>query len=310
MSSIEDYTARSAHPNEEKKCAPSKRYKDGSCFSDMSLKKIVESYNKRNNSKRIDINLPRAKLIDELENRLADKCSEQTCWLRLDFVKAIEDEDIEENTFRPKGPNKKYEWLSTTHINDVLEQYQKVHNDFVFLGAVPNDFEDLPVLGISNLRFEELEKNGKHKIGMVINLDNHNQGGSHWVALYADLKQNQIYFFDSIGKPPTKRVKKFINRIAKYLYKKKFNSDISIKDTLREFKNNNKNTKINKMIGSGFDCRYNHIQHQKANSECGVYSINFIIRLAGGESFDNVINNVTRDEEMNGKRKEYFRNVN
>lgn len=303
-------TREQHHITEHKKCAPSKSFKDGSCFSDISLKKIVKSYNKRNNLKKIDINLPRNKLINELENKLADKCSEQTCWLRLDFVKAIEDEEIKKNTFRPKGPDRKYEWLSTTHITDVLEQYQKLHNDFIFLGTVPNDFEDLPVLGISNINFEELEKNGKHKIGMVINLDNHNQSGSHWVALYANLKQNQIYFFDSIGKPPNKRIKKFINRIAKYLYKNKFNSNISIKDALKEFKGNNKNTKINKMIGSGFDCRYNHIQHQRANSECGVYSINFIIRLVGGESFDSVINNVTLDEEMNNNRKEYFRNVN
>jgi hypothetical protein len=67
---------------------------------------------------------------------------------------------------------------------------------------------------------------------------------------------------------------------------------------------------INNLIGGGFDIRYNHIQHQFNNSECGVYSINFIIRLVGGESFDSVINNITKDEEMNANRKIYFRNVN
>jgi hypothetical protein len=231
-----NFTAKPPHPEEEKKCAPGKKYKDGSCFTDNSLKKIVNSYNQRNNSKKININLPREKLIDELESRLEDKCSEQTCWLRLDFVKAIEDEDILDNTFRPKGPNKKYEWLSTTHINDVLGQYQNVHKDFIFLGAVPYDFEDLPVLGISNIKFQELQQNNKHKIGMVINLDNHNQSGSHWVALYADLNKNQIYFFDSLGKPPGNRIKKFINRIAKYLYKKNFGSKLNINDAIKEFK--------------------------------------------------------------------------
>ena len=28
-------------------------------------------------------------------------------------------------TFRPKGPEGKFEWLSTTHINKVMEQYEK-----------------------------------------------------------------------------------------------------------------------------------------------------------------------------------------
>ena len=34
----------------------------------------------------------------------------------------------------------------------------------------------------------------KKKIGIVFNLDKHNQPGSHWVALYTDLKANQVYF--------------------------------------------------------------------------------------------------------------------
>ena len=50
------------------------------------------------------------------------------------------------------------------------------------------------MLGISNINFHDLEKSGKNKIGMVINLDEHWKEGSHWVALYTDLKNNQIYF--------------------------------------------------------------------------------------------------------------------
>jgi DNA polymerase/3'-5' exonuclease PolX len=40
-----------------------------------------------------------------------------------------------------------------------------------------------------------------------------------------------------------------------------------------------------------YDVRYNKIQHQFKNSECGVYSMNFIIRLLGGETFDEIVNN-------------------
>jgi hypothetical protein len=305
----------------DEKCAPSKKFTNGSCFSVETLKKIAQNYNNKNKNK-IDINLSKEELVKELESKLSDKCSDQTCWLRLDVVKELESEDILNNTFRPKGPNKKYEWLSTTHINEVIDQYQKIHPDFLFLGAVPSDFEDLPVLGISNLKFDELEKEGKTKIGMVINLDEHWKEGSHWVALYTDLGKNQVYFFDSLGKKPIKRIRKFINRITKYLYKKKYNKSLPINDVIEKIKNMKglkedklkekvkKHPDLENLLGGGFDIRFNHIQHQFDNSECGVYSINFIIRLVSGESFDSIINNVTNDEEMNAKRKEYFRNVN
>lgn len=305
----------------DQKCAPSKKYYDGSCYTLESLRKIVASYNNRSINK-IDINQSKENLVKELEERLADKCSDQTCWLRLDFVKELDNEEIEKNTFRPKGPSQKYEWLSTTHINDVIRQYQEKHKEFLFLGAVPYDFEDLPVLGISNIDFGELEKYGKTKLGLVINLDEHNKTGSHWVGLYTDLSKNKIYFFDSVGKKPRKRIRKFINKITKYLYAKKYNSQLPINDIVDKVKRIkalpdekinkiiNQNEHIKNLIGGGFDIRYNHIQHQFNNSECGVYSINFITRLVEGESFDSVINNIIRDEEMNEFRKIYFRNVN
>ena len=35
----------------------------------------------------------------------------------------IDNKEIHENTFRPDGPKSKYAWLSTVHINDVINQY-------------------------------------------------------------------------------------------------------------------------------------------------------------------------------------------
>jgi len=303
------------------KCAPSKKYLNSSCFTLDSLKKIANSYNQRNTNK-IDTSLEKDKLVKELESKLSDKCSDQTCWLRLDFIKELDNEDIEINTFRPEGPTKKYEWLSTTHINDVIEQYQSIHKDFLFLGAIPYDFDDLPILGISDIKFDELEKQEKTKIGVIFNLDEHYKEGSHWVAMFTNLNKNQIYFFDSLGKKPMKRIRKFINRITKYLYNKKYHQKLRINDIIDEIKNiknmqeNKKkdyiksNKYLKNILEDGFDIRFNHIQHQFENSECGVYSINFIIRLVSGESFDSIINDITNDKEMNSNRKIYFRNVN
>ena len=290
----------------DEKCAPSKKFKDGSCFNLKSLKLIAENYNKSNKDK-IQISDDKSSLVNSLEKKLNDKCNEQTCWLRLDFVKAMEDPEILENTFRPEGPQKRYEWLSTTDINDVVAQYQAKHKDFLFLGAVPADFEELPILGISNIDFAELEKEGKLKIGMVINLDEHNKGGSHWVGLFTDLEKGEIYYFDSFGKKPYKKTRKFINKIVKYIYKKKFNNSLKINDVIEKFKGGS-DDKVVKNI-SNLDIRYNTKQHQFNNSECGVYSINFVVRLVGGETFDQITNNITKDDKMNECRETYFRNV-
>jgi len=295
----------------DEKCAPSKTFKDGSCLSLKSLKEIGENYNKKNQDK-IKISDDKNDLVEQLEKKLAKTCDNQTCWLRLDVVQGIENEkikeEIEENTFRPEGPKKKYEWLSTTDINSVIAQYQEKYKNFLFLGAVPADFEDLPVLGISNLNFEELEKEGKTKIGLVINLDDHTQGGSHWVGLFTDLQKNQIYYFDSFAKKPSNKTRKFINRILKYLYKKEYDKPIKINKLLNVLKGKNQDSKLATEL-KNFDIRYNTVQHQLNNSECGVYSTNFIIRSVAGESFDEITQNINRDDKMNKCRGVYFRNV-
>jgi hypothetical protein len=290
------------------KCAPSKIYKDGSCFTLKSLKKIAESYNLKNPNNKISISDNKEKMVDELEKKLSNKCNEQTCWLRMDFVEALRDEEIKNNTFRPEGPSKKNEWLSTSDINNVVQQYQEKYKNFLFLGAVPADFEEIPILGIKDLDLDDVVKNGKTKIGMVINLDEHWKSGSHWVALYTDLDKGQIYYFDSFAKKPYKRTRKFINRIVKYLYRNKYRKDIKINNVIQKLKGGNNNKVLDEF--KPFDIKYNTIQHQFNNSECGVYSINFIVRLVRGESFDEITENITKDDEMNKCRGSYFRNVN
>jgi len=300
--------------NKIDKCAPSKKYTDGSCFTVDSLKLIASKYNEKSKNK-IDITDDKQELVKDLTNAFSKTCDTQSCWLRLDVVKNIDDKDIHENTFRPDGPEKKYEWLSTTNINDVLNQYEDLHKDFLFLGAVPNDFEELPMLGLSNINFDNYVKEGKTKLGMVINLDTHDQTGSHWVALYTDLSNNQLYYFDSVGKKPGKRIKRFNNKIIKYLYNKEKNKNIEIGqiagmiNNLDDKKKKSKYVKLLSKKLQNLDIRYNSIQHQQQNSECGVYSINFILRIVKGEPFDSIVNNVTPDEKVNQCRKVYFNNV-
>lgn len=302
--------------NKNEKCAPSKKFSDGSCYTLESLKLIASKYNESNANKKINITDNKKQLVEDLTNAFSKTCDTQSCWLRLDIVKNIDNnEDILENTFRPEGPSKKYDWLSTTNINDVLSQYEDLHKDFLFLGALPNDFEELPMLGLSNIKFDNFIKQGKTKLGMVINLDTHNQSGSHWVALYTDLSNNKLYYFDSVGKKPGKRIKKFNNKIIKYLYSKEKNKNLEvgkIANLINNLDDKNKKSKYTKLLNKklkNFDIRYNNIQHQQENSECGVYSINFILRIVKGETFDDITQNITSDEQVNKCRKVYFNNI-
>jgi hypothetical protein len=55
-----------------------------------------------------------------------------------------------------------------------------------------------------------------------------------------------------------------------------------------------------------YDIRFNRVQHQYGASECGVYSINFIVRLLRGDSFDTIHGGRIPDENINVCRKKYF----
>lgn len=265
----------------DERCAPGKKHTDGSCFSKEQLEKITNQVNKHYNMK-IDINQPKKNLLRELNKVFKNKydCDDQLCWLELDVVKDLDDTEINEFTFRPSGPDRGNKWLSNFDIDKVLKQYEKIYNDFISFGAMPNDFQEIKFLDINKNEnnFNNLVNRGKYRLGMVFNHDNSNMGGSHWVALYVNLNKGQIYYFDSYGLEPKKEVKIYINKVIDFFNKtnKKYNFEI------------------------------NKIRHQYKNSECGVYSINFILRLLKGETFDFITNHITKDDDVNLCRREYF----
>jgi len=285
------------------KCAPNIKKQDGSCFTLDYLQILAENYNKLYNDK-INIINDKKQLLKNLTNKMRNRynCMEQSCWLKTDVVNTIKESDIKNDikkyTFRPDGPKKQFEWLSTRDIDKVMSQYERKYNKFIFLGALPNDFEDLPFLGIQDINLSEVKKETPI-IGAVINLDIHTQSGSHWVALYAHLDENKIYYFDSFGKKPGKRIRNFSNKLLKFMHSNNTNGNFNTKDFLKKYKSSHM-----------YDIRYNKTQHQFKNSECGVYSMNFLIRLLNGEDFDSIVDNITNDDDMNKCRNIYFQNVN
>ena len=161
----------------------------------------------------------------------------------------------------------------------------------------------------SNLYNELLGiKNKKYPIktiGLVPNLDNHDQSGSHWVAVYANLETGQIYYFDSYGYRPEKRIREFAKRIAEWKYKKDTGKVINI-NADEYMKKEGPSNELEKK----YDIRYSQIRNQYKNSECGVYSMNFIIRLLHGTKFDKIISQKVPDDTINECREVYFNNQN
>jgi hypothetical protein len=278
------------------KCAPDLEFENGSCIPLKVLIEMSEAYNKWCDSKgegnKIELHSSmetlypdeyKRYLLFEFKNRFDNNHKK---WINEQFTKLMSEEakdNLENKVFRPDGPQGKFDWLSTIDINQVLYQYEDKYNDFKFLGAVPIDFQELDYLPFKTLNFSELEKNGSNRVGVIFNLDPSYKSGSHWVSLFIDLKKCQAYFADSYASPPPDEVKEFMKKIENYFKNKGINN---------------------------YDIRYNKTQHQRGNSECGVYSINFILRLLKGKTFDHICAKRVTDEQVNKCRNIYFNKVN
>lgn len=173
---------------------------------------------------------------------------------------------------RPIGPDKETAWLSNYDIINVMTKYEREYPDFQFFGAVPLDCEDYEFCPLRKLDFNKVRK-----IGIVYNLDKYGQSGSHWVALYIDVDKCAAYFSDSVGKPPKPNIESLINRFRQH-------------------------------CKGNITYKYNTTRYQKDDTECGVYSINFIVRLLKGDKYEDIIQTAPAFEQINSCRNIYFAN--
>ena len=227
-------------------------------------------------------------LWTNLDNKLKNICNDEFCWTKQQFMKNNDKEILDE--FRPEMPlnwkSNKNEWLNTLNIEAVMKQYEKKYDDFIFIGPVPIDFDtelhpgNCVINELCKINLNKLIRNGKKKLGVIFNLDPHDKPGSHWVSMYADFdKLNDIYYFDSYGiKEPTE-VTKLMERLKE------------------------QNDNINRVNTNLYT---NNVRHQFKNSECGVYSMNFILKLLEGNTYRDIKNNIIKDEDMELNRSKLY----
>lgn len=236
-----------------------KKISDDTCITPEVAAIIKTEYNKHNAENHIVSDSP-AQILDDLRERLPT-CSSEDC-----FLKQIDDISVRKQIsgalFAPKKPEtwkkNKNEWLSNNDIFDVLHQYEETYPKFKFMDSNYIDF-DTKLYGDTCVedeicKFDLDEYSDKTKFGFVFNLSKHTMPGSHWVSLFVDLENNTIFFMDSAGDPIPDEVMALVKRIQGQ-------AKVSLK----------------------FDQSY-PMEHQYGSSECGMYSLYFIITMLTGKT--------------------------
>ena len=273
------------YPLSKNSCAPCREKNNNdnntqTCYSMNSLIKISKAWNKENKTKLIQLKPKNVKnmkkyLWNEIQKRLHSKCNKnETCWKKQDFIKKINDIEIQMNTFKPDYPKEwirdNNTWLNTYDIYHVMKQYEKSNKDFIFLGPIPSDCPTKIHCELTNLDLLKLKKKKINKIGIIYNLDVSTGGGTHWVAVYIDNINNEINYYDSYGSKSILLINKFLQKLVdKY-----------------------KENSINPIV------IYNDTRHQYGGSECGMYSMNFILERLHGKTMYQISKMKIPDEKM------------
>ena len=82
-----------------------------------------------------------------------------------------------------------------------MKQYEDAYDCFEFIGPTPIDFDDHMHDGrcvweeLCEFELEKEIREKKKKIGIIFNLDPHYKGGSHWVAMFINIKKKGNLLF-------------------------------------------------------------------------------------------------------------------
>lgn len=269
-------------------CSHSVNDKRKTCYSNESLNKLKEYWNKRHPDKKITETTP-IKIWERLKINMNSVCDTEKCWLNQKFIKNNLDKELTHYTFAPQAPEKwksnPNEWLNSLDIENVMKQYERKYPNFVFIGPSPIDFDKHLLYGecvwdeLCKFELKKHISNGKNKIGIIFNLDPHYKDGSHWISTFIDVKNNFIFFFDSTGDKCPRQVKKLISRVIEQ----------------------------GKAINIPFDYYENKKEHQLQDTECGVYSLYLLTQLLTEQKkVDDFMKKRIADKEMENIRKVFF----
>lgn len=211
---------------------------------------------------------------------------------------------------RPRAPaswlKKPLAWLGNKSIQSVMMQYEAAYPDFRYLNTLPSDFDknagdgrcvsalygykSPPDMCAGPSRDALASSLVGRRCAAVLNLDTHDKSGSHWVAVFADLRPESrlfgVYFYDSAARlrgPPES-----VRRLASLLRR-------AVRD------------RAGPRAARRLRFRANTSQVQRGKSECGVYAMLFVSQmLRGDRTFGELCRAMPSDEDTAKLRAAFF----
>jgi hypothetical protein len=276
------------------RCNPVSKVKKGgsmtfSCFSAGQIEILKNSWNELNPDDKINDTVSKD-IWNGLYEKNKSSCNKESCWISK-LIHTPELQKEMRDAFAPLAP-KEWEknpnmWITNFDINRVMAQYEKAYHCFSFLEPAPIDYdfiEDGECIEpeLCNFKIGNYIKKGKKKIGIIFNTDVHSGTGEHWVSLFINIPKSKIFYFDSVGDAIPSQIKKFVDKVV------------------------DQGAQLNDPIHFEFD--QNHpVEHQTKNTECGIYSMYFIVYMLKDEiTGDYLKTHILSDKYMEKFRKVLF----
>jgi hypothetical protein len=292
-----------SRPSQPTHCSPThfaNHPASGTCLSQGDIAALASHLLKNKPNKQL---AKKSDLLAALHYTLGTRPGDEERWLTLPAVTSKPALRARlEAAFRPAHPDAWLKnpraWLSNLDILAVMTQYQTLlmpTHAFRFLGVVPRDFEapaspnatTCVTDAICRVHVRDLRAQGVRQLGIVFNLDKHTGNGSHWTAMFVGLDPASrpadrygAFYYDSLARRPPAEMQKFAERM-----------------------------RAESGDGEGFPIRFNDVRKQFANTECGIYSMFFIIAcVQSGRSIADICKRLVRgDSEMHRLRSIMFR---
>jgi hypothetical protein len=278
------------------------------CYSKNTLLIIAKAWNYLKPKNKIDISNP-SLLFQNIQKKMGSRT-----WAYVDIIRLLNKNKnatitelmsrIEHHNLRPSQPmswvDNKTEWLSNIDIEKVLRQYEKNKSLFYkFHGVYTIDFGMKLTDGKCkydygcDINMKNIIASGNKFFGFITNLCKYDEPGYHWTSSFfvLDPKYDNYgaYYYDSVKRP--------IPKLLKIVFK-------DIKKQMESIYPDRK-----------FVTKVSNIEHQKSNTECGIFSITFqtrwllLLKREGYKvKFADVINfHKMNDSVMKALRFKFFR---
>jgi hypothetical protein len=252
------------------------QHDDITCFEYEDLLVIANAYNQYNQNQKYfkKINLlkkpTKESLWKSIHKRLSHYCEKETCWIEQDFIHKIQNPDL-----KSKLQHLVFKPKAPKGKYSWLST-KDINNIMYQYQRLYNDtfvfLGALPsdISRVAKINFSQI-KRFKPYVGIVFNTDRYLKPGKHWVCVFINNTKKTIDYFDSVGKKPNKFIREFLDHFRDY------------------------------------NVCFNKTEHQKNNSNCGVYCCFFIIERLKGKSMDQINEKIISDKEMTQYRDILFR---